>query len=77
MNTFIKFLFTIVGGGLVGFGLGILAHKNNLLSGQQFEVAIILSLISGGFFLALGIPGRKVQQEPEQPSQSVSQSPQN
>ncbi len=63
MNNLIKFLFTILGGGLIGFGLGIMAHKNNLLDAPQFEVAIIMSLIAGGFFLALGIPGRKTRQD--------------
>jgi|GEM_PF-5403571 len=77
MNTFIKFLFTILGAGLVGFGLGIMAHKNNLLTGAQFEVAIILGLIAGGFFLALGIPGRRIQPEPEEPSSTAGQPSQN
>ena len=65
MNSFIKFIFTILGGIFVGFGLGIMAHKNSILSGAQFEVAIVLSLIAGGFFLALGIPGKKTRQEDE------------
>jgi len=60
MNTFIKFIFTILGGALIGFGLGIMAHKNALLSVSQFEAAMILSLIAGGFFLALGLPGKKI-----------------
>jgi len=58
MNTFVKFVFTILGGVLIGLGLGIMAHKNSLLSAGQFEAAMILSLIAGGFFLALGLPGR-------------------
>ncbi len=60
MNTFVKFVFTIVGGVLVGLGLGIMVHKNNLLAAGQFEAAMILSLIAGGFFLALGLPGKKI-----------------
>ena len=65
MHPIIKFIFTILGGILIGFGLGIMAHKNNILSAAQFEVAIVLSLIAGGFFLALGIPGKKIQQDYE------------
>ncbi len=61
----------------MGFGLGILTHKNSLLSGPQFEVAIILSLVAGGFFLALGIPGRKIQSEPEPEPRSSNLPPQN
>ena len=76
MNSFIKFAFTILGGILVGFGLGIMAHKNSLLSGAQFEVAIVLSLIAGGFFLALGIPGRRIRQEPEPEPRQTNQPPQ-
>ena len=76
MNPFIKFLFTILGAGLIGFGLGIIAHKNALISGAQFEVAIIMSLILGGFFLAFGIPGKKIQQESEIVNQSIQQPPQ-
>jgi NhaP-type Na+/H+ or K+/H+ antiporter len=63
MNALIKFLFTILGGILVGFGLGIMAHKNSILSGAQFEVAIVMSLVVGGFCFALGIPGRKISQD--------------
>jgi len=65
MNRFIKFIFTILGGILIGFGLGTMAHKNAVLSVSQFEVAIIMSLIAGGFFLALGIPGKKIQETEE------------
>ena len=53
---------------MIGFGLGIMAHKNSVLSAAQFEVAIIMSLIAGGFFLALGIPGKKTQQDYERES---------
>jgi len=74
MNSLIKFVFTILGGISIGFGLGIMAHKNSILSVSQFEVAIVLSLIAGGFFLALGIPGRKIRQDEEI---QASQSPQN
>jgi NhaP-type Na+/H+ or K+/H+ antiporter len=63
MNGIVKFLFTILGGILIGLGLGIMAHKNSILSAAQFEVAIVMSLIAGGFFLALGIPGKKTQQD--------------
>jgi NADH:ubiquinone oxidoreductase subunit 6 (subunit J) len=65
MHPFIKFIFTILGGILIGFGLGIMAHKNSILSAAQFEVAIVMSLIAGGFFLALGIPGKKTQPDDE------------
>jgi hypothetical protein len=52
-----------------------MAHKNTILSGAQFEAAIVVSLIAGGFFLALGIPGRKIradefQNQTNQPSQN-------
>jgi NhaP-type Na+/H+ or K+/H+ antiporter len=77
MHPIVKFLFTILGGILIGFGLGIMAHKNSILSGAQFEVAIILSLIAGGFFLALGIPGRRIRQESEPDSRPTSAPPQN
>ncbi|UMX47543.1 MAG: hypothetical protein L7H18_03795 [Candidatus Nealsonbacteria bacterium DGGOD1a] len=65
MNRFIKFIFTILGGILIGFGLGIMAHKNSVLSATQFEVATVMSLIAGGFFLALGIPGKKIRPDYE------------
>jgi len=75
MNGIIKFLFTILGGIMIGLGLGIMAHRNGLLSAGQFEVAIILSLIAGGFCLALGIPAKRPP-ESEDYRQS-SQPPQN
>jgi len=76
MNRFIKFIFTILGGILIGFGLGIMAHKNAVLSGAQFEAAIIMSLIAGGFFVALGLPGKKIQ-ETEEEQRGNGQPPQN
>jgi NADH:ubiquinone oxidoreductase subunit 6 (subunit J) len=63
MHPLIKFIFTILGAGLVGFGLGIMVHKNGVLSAAHFEVATVCSLVTGGFFLAMGIPGKKVQQD--------------
>jgi len=77
MNALIKFMFTILGGILIGFGLGVMAHKNSIMSGAQFEVAIVMSLIAGGFFLALGIPGRRMQQESEGSQQNQNTPPQN
>jgi NhaP-type Na+/H+ or K+/H+ antiporter len=71
MNIFIKFIFTIAGGALIGLGLGIMAHKNNLLSAGQFEAAMILSLIAGGFFLALGLPGKRIA-DSEESSQNAA-----
>ena len=71
MNSFIKFVFTILGGISIGFGLGIMVHKNNLLSAGQFEAAMILSLIAGGFFLALGLPGKRIA-DSEESSQNAA-----
>lgn len=65
MPLFVKFIFTIIGGMLVGFGIGIMAHKNGLLSPAHFEVATVFSLVAGGFFLAMGLPGKMIKQEPE------------
>jgi NhaP-type Na+/H+ or K+/H+ antiporter len=73
MNSIIKFLFTILGGILIGLGLGIMAYKNSVLSGPQFEAAIIMSLIAGGFFLALGLPGKKIGGEEEPAPQNGNQ----
>jgi len=62
-----------LGGILIGFGLGIMAYKNSVLSATQFEAAIIMSLIAGGFFLALGLPGKKIAGEEEPASQNSNQ----
>lgn len=66
----------ILGAGLVGFGLGIMVHKNAVLSPAHFEVAVVFSLVAGGFFLAMGIPGRKIQQDIESAERGNGQSPQ-
>jgi NhaP-type Na+/H+ or K+/H+ antiporter len=60
MNGIIKFIFTILGGVLIGFGLGIFVYKSALLAIRQYEIAMILSLILGGFFIALGMPGKRM-----------------
>ena len=76
MHPLIKFIFTILGAGLVGFGLGIMAHKNAVLSAAHFEVVIVLSLVAGGFLLAMGIPGKNIQQEIETAERGSNQPPQ-
>lgn len=70
MNRIIKFVFTVLGGILIGFGLGILAYKNAFLGKGQYEIAMVLSLILGGFFLALGIPGRAARYAAEDGAQA-------
>lgn len=69
MNGILKFIFTIIGGILIGLGLGIFVYKNALLGMRQSEAVMILSLILGGFFIALGIPGRRIryEKEPQEP----------
>ncbi|MCX6758104.1 MAG: hypothetical protein NTX14_00150 [Candidatus Nealsonbacteria bacterium] len=72
MNGILKFIFTIFGGILIGFGLGIFVHKSAFLGQGQDDIAMILSLILGGFFIALGIPGRQMMRiEKEQTEQQV------
>ncbi len=68
MNQFIKFMFTVFGGAAIGFGLGVMAYKNAIFSASQFEAAMILGLIAGGFFLALGLPGKKIRRDEEEPA---------
>lgn len=60
----------------MGFGIGIMAHKNGLLSPAYFEVATVFSLVAGGFFLAMGLPGKKIQQEAEAAERNNLQAPQ-
>lgn len=74
MKTFIKFVLTIFGGMLVGFGVGLLMEKSGVIHVQYRDIALALSLISGGFFIAMGIPAKKTdkdlveyQQLPQQP----------
>jgi len=76
MHHFIKFIFTILGAGLVGFGLGIMVHKNAVLSPAHFEVVTVFVLVSGGFLLAMGIPGKKIQQEADLIERGRDQAPQ-
>jgi hypothetical protein len=75
MTTFIKFVSTILGGVLAGFGIGLLIEKSGGLTIQYRDAALALSLIAGGFFVALGIPSRATDkdiidsQPPTQPQQ--------
>ena len=72
MNGILKFIFTIFGGILIGFGLGIFVHKSAFLGQGQYDIAMVLSLILGGFFIALGIPGKRMMRiEKEQAEQQV------
>jgi len=59
MHFFIKFIFTVLGGVLIGLGLGIMIHKNGILSAAHFEAATVFALIAGGFFTGDGIAGKK------------------
>ena len=73
MHFFIKFIFTVLGGILIGLGLGIMLHKNGVLSAAHFEVATVFALVSGGFLLAMGLPGKKIRQETETVERQSSQ----
>ncbi len=73
MHFFIKFIFTVLGGVLIGLGLGIMIHKNGILSAAHFEAATVFALIAGGFLLAMGLPGKKIRQEPEAVERQNSQ----
>ena len=75
MVNFIKFVSTILGGALVGFGIGLLVEKSGALAPQYRDIALALSLISGGFFVALGIPSRATDKDIIEP-QSQTQPPQ-
>jgi NhaP-type Na+/H+ or K+/H+ antiporter len=75
MISFIKFIITILGGILIGFGIGILIDKSGVLAAQYRDTAMAISLIAGGFFVALGIPSRSTDKDiieplpPVQPQQ--------
>jgi len=76
MVTFIKFILTVLGGILVGFGVGILIDKSSVLASQYRDTAMAISLIAGGFFVALGIPSRSTDKdiiEPQSPTQPSQQ----
>lgn len=75
MTNFFKYLFTVIGGMLIGFGLGIFMYQNAALAKNHYQVAMILSLVFGGFFLALGIPGR-AKYPKEEENQIRNQTPQ-
>ena len=73
---FIKFIITVLGGIFVGFGVGILIDKSGVLPAQYRETAMAISLIAGGFFVALGIPSRSTDKdiiEPQPPIQPPQQ----
>lgn len=69
MQTFIKYLFSVIGGILIGMGLGIFVCQNNLLDGNMRQICMILGLIVGGFFLAMGIPSKRT----DHPERDLSQ----
>jgi len=52
----------------VGFGLGIMAYKDGIMTPAHFEVATVFALVAGGFLLAMGLPGKKFNKERMQAS---------
>ncbi len=69
MINFLKFIFTLIGGLLIGFGLALLIDKSGAIAADYYDTAMALSLIAGGFFAALGIPARQTDKDIlEQPS---------
>ena len=75
MISFIKFIITILGGILIGFVVGILIDKSGVLASQYRDTAMAISLIAGGFFVALGIPSRSTDKDIIEP-QPIAQPPQ-
>ena len=58
MRILFKSLLIFIGGVLIGFGMGVVA--TNFLVRQEtiYWIAIVSSLILGGFFVALGLVAR-------------------
>jgi uncharacterized membrane-anchored protein len=62
MSNIFKFLLVILGGMLIGFGTGMIVADSLILEGIQYWLAVIASLILGGFFIALGL---QIKQHPK------------
>ena len=69
----LKILSRILGGLLIGFGLGILLTQSVSLSHGQYLIILILSLVLGGFFLA--VDWRRKEKKEEVRTSSESSSP--
>ena len=55
MRNILKFLLTVLGGISIGLGIGIIIVNSLILEGIKYWLAIIVSLILGGFLIALGL----------------------
>ncbi len=58
MTKFIKLFLTVVGGILVGFGSGMIMASALTFAGLGYWLILILSLVLGGFLIAVGFMGK-------------------
>ena len=73
----LKHLFLFLGSLIIGFGLGLITGKYFALSFSSLWLLIIISLIGGGFLLALSLRHTAKVIKTERAPKSVSQNVQN
>ncbi|MFH1401392.1 MAG: hypothetical protein ABIG40_00235 [Parcubacteria group bacterium] len=67
-----------IGGILIGFGIGIIFGNFLISEGINYWLAVIVSLVFGGFLLALGLMTKKNSEEKTtEPEKEKDNNPQN
>ena len=59
MQNIFKNLLVVLGGLMIGFGIGMITSSSFIFGETKYWVAVVVSLILGGFFTALGLTGKK------------------
>ena len=55
MRNLLKILLVVLGGILIGFGIGMIIADSTALGGLEYWIIIVVSLILGGFLMAIGL----------------------
>ena len=66
MPGILKILLVFLGGLLIGFGLGMVAAISVVSTQMQYWVIIVVSLILGGFLMALGLTKKEKKRVKEE-----------
>jgi len=63
MQNIFKNLLVALGELMIGFGIGMIVASSFIFGETKYWVVVIVSLILGGFFIALGLTGKKKKEE--------------
>ncbi len=71
MRNLLKILLVVLGGILIGFGIGMIIADSTALGGLEYWIIIVVSLILGGFLMAIGLTKKEKKVDKEEAFEKI------